>query len=206
VAAAPEPDRIPVLGLTGAIAAGKSEALAAFARHGAEVLSTDAVVHELLATERVRDLLAGRWGAAVAPDGEVDRARVGTIVFERPDELAWLEATLHPLVGERIVAWRQTLDPATPLAVIEVPLLFEADLDSVFDATVAVTAGDGLRVERAGARGTLDLEQRAGRQLSQDEKAARATYVIENDGSLEHLDRRIENLVAELIAGEDDTD
>jgi dephospho-CoA kinase len=206
VAAALEQDRIPVLGLTGAIAAGKSEALAAFARHGAEVLSTDAVVHDLLATDRVRDLLAGRWGADVAPDGEIDRARVGAIVFERPEELAWLEATLHPLVGERIVSWRQTLDPATPLAVIEVPLLFEAELDSVFDATVAVTAADGVRVERAGARGTQDLEQRAGRQLSQDQKAARATYVIENDGSLEHLDRRIEALVAQLVAAEGDPD
>ena len=204
--AAPDQDRIPVLGLTGAIAAGKSEALAAFARHGAQVLSTDAVVHELLATERVRDLLVGRWGADVAPDGEVDRARVGAIVFERPAELGWLEATLHPLVGERIVEWRQTLDPGTPLAVIEVPLLFEADLDSVFDATVAVTATDEVRVERAGARGTLDLEQRAGRQLSQEEKAGRATHVIENDGSLEHLDRRVENLVAEVIAAGDDTD
>jgi dephospho-CoA kinase len=204
VAAAPEPDRIPVVGLTGAIAAGKSEALDAFARHGAEVLSTDAVVHELLATERVRDLLAARWGGEVAPDGEIDRARVGAIVFERPEELAWLEATLHPLVGERILAWRQTLDPATPLAVIEVPLLFEADLESVFDATVAVTAADDVRVERAGARGTLDLEQRAGRQLSQEEKAARATYVIENDGSLDHLDRRVEHLVAEVVGAEDD--
>ena len=206
MAAAPETDRIPVLGLTGAIAAGKSETLAAFARHGAQVLSTDAVVHDLLTTERVRDLLVGRWGADVAPDGEIDRARVGAIVFERPEELAWLESTLHPLVGERIVAWRQTLDPGTPLAVIEVPLLFEADLDRVFDATVAVTAADGIRVERAGARGTLDLEQRAGRQLTQEEKAARATHVIENDGSLEHLDRRVENLVAALLAAEGDTD
>jgi dephospho-CoA kinase len=204
VAAAPEQDRIPVVGLTGAIAAGKSEALAAFARHGADVLSTDAVVHELLSTERVRDLLVERWGAEVAPDGEVDRARVGAIVFERPDELGWLESTLHPLVGERIVAWRQALEPETPLAVIEVPLLFEADLDGVFDATVAVTAPDEVRVERAGARGTLDLEQRAGRQLSQDEKAARATHVLANDGGLDRLDRRVENLVAALIATEED--
>ena len=204
MAAAPDRDRIPVLGLTGAIAAGKSEALAAFARHGAQVLSTDAVVHELLATERVRDLLAGRWGADVAPDGEVDRARVGAIVFERPEELAWLESTLHPLVGERIVAWRQTLDPGTPLAVIEVPLLFEAALDAAFDATVAVIAADDVRVGRAGARGTSDLEGRAGRQLSQEEKAARATHVIENDGSLEDLDRRVENLVAEVVAAEGD--
>lgn len=199
--AAPESSAIPVLGLTGAIAAGKSEALASFARHGAATLSTDAVVHELLGSDRVRDLLVERWGAQVAPDGAVDRARVGAIVFERPDELAWLEAVLHPLVGERIAAWRGSLDPATRLAVIEVPLLFETDLEPLFDATVSITAHDARRVERAGARGTLDLERRAGRQLSQEEKAARATHVIPNDDGLEHLDERIGALVVRLTGG-----
>jgi dephospho-CoA kinase len=204
VAAAPAPDRTTVLGLTGAIAAGKSEALAAFERHGAATLSSDAVVHELLGTERVRELLAGRWGPEVAPGGEIDRGRVGSIVFERPDELAWLEATLHPLVGEQIVAWRQALDPDVRVAVIEVPLLFETDLDAAFDATVAIVAPDPLRVERAGARGTLDLASRERRQLSQREKAGRATYVIENDAGLEQLHDRIGALVEELTAAEGD--
>lgn len=200
------PHRTPTLGLTGAIAAGKSEALAAFERHGAATLSTDAVVHDLLATERVRDLLVGRWGAEVAPGGTIDRGRVGTIVFERPAELAWLEATLHPLVGQRIVAWRESLEPGTAVAVIEVPLLFETDLDPVFDATVCVVAPEPLRVERAGARGTLDLERRAGRQLSQEEKARRATYVIHNDAGLDRLDRRIGSLVDGLGPAEGGAD
>jgi dephospho-CoA kinase len=204
VAAAPAPDRTTVLGLTGAIAAGKSEALAAFERHGAATLSSDAVVHELLGTERVRDLLAGRWGPEVAPGGEIDRGRVGAIVFERPEELAWLEATLHPLVGEQIVAWQQALDADVRVAVIEVPLLFETDLDSAFEATVAIVAPDPLRAERAGARGTLDLSSRERRQLSQEEKARRATYVIENDAGLEQLDERIRALVGELTAAEGD--
>ena len=202
MAAAPEPRRTTVLGLTGAIAAGKSEALAAFERAGAATLSSDAVVHELLGTERVRDLLVGRWGADVAPDGEIDRAKVGAIVFEHPEELAWLEATLHPLVAEQMVAWRRDLDPAVRVAVIEVPLLFEADLDSVFDATVAIVAQDPLRAERAGARGTLDLEQRERRQLSQEEKAKRATYVIENDAGVDRLEERVRDLIAQLAAPE----
>jgi dephospho-CoA kinase len=205
VAAAPESQqRTAVLGLTGAIAAGKSEALAAFERHGAATLSADAVVHDLLGTERVHDLLVGRWGAEVAPNGAVDRGRVATIVFERPQELAWLESTLHPLVGERIAAWRQALDPATPVAVIEVPLLFETGLESAFDATVSVVASDPLRVERAGARGTRDLDQRAERQLSQEEKAKRATYVIRNDAGLDELDGQIKGLMAEVGAMEGD--
>lgn len=204
MAAAPPDQRTVVLGLTGAIAAGKSEALAAFERQGAATLSSDAVVHDLLGTERVRDLLVGRWGAEVAPDGEIDRARVGAIVFERPEELAWLEATLHPLVGERIVAWRQGLGPDVRVAVIEVPLLFETDLDDVFDATVSVVAPDPVRAERAGARGTLDLENRERRQLPQEEKARRATYVIENDDGLDRLEERVGGLIAELTAAEDD--
>ena len=164
--------RIPFVGLTGSIAAGKSEALAALGRLGAATLSADAVVHELLADERVRELLVARWGDEVAPGGAVDRARVGEIVFEDPGELAWLERTLHPLVGEEILAWRDGLEATTPVAVVEVPLLFESGLEAVFDATISIVADDETRVRRAGARGTADLEARAGRQMSAGEKAA----------------------------------
>jgi dephospho-CoA kinase len=186
------------IGLTGAIAAGKSEALAALSRLGAATLSSDAVVHDLLSSERVRDLLVGRWGPTVAPEGEVDRARVSEIVFERPEELEWLEATLHPLVGEEIAAWGAALPDETKVAVVEVPLLFETDLDGAFDATIAVVADDEVRAERAGARGTLDLESRSQRQLSQEEKAARATYVVANDGSVEDLEAKLAALLSEL--------
>jgi dephospho-CoA kinase len=185
------------IGLTGAIAAGKSEALAALDRLGAATLSSDRVVHDLLGSERVRDLLVGRWGPEVAPEGEVDRARVSAIVFERPEELEWLEATLHPLVAEEVVAWRAGLPSETRVAVVEVPLLFESDLDQAFDATLSIVAPDELRADRAGARGTLDLESRSERQLSQEEKAARATYVVANDGTVEDL----EAALADLLAG-----
>ena len=186
------------IGLTGAIAAGKSEALAALDRLGVATLSSDAVVHDLLASERVRDLLVGRWGRDVAPDGTLDRARVSSIVFERPEELEWLEATLHPLVGERIAAWRASLPPGTRVAVVEVPLLFETGMNDHFDATIAVVAPDELRAERAGARGTSELERRSARQLSQDEKAARATYVVANDGGVGDLEARLAGLLIEL--------
>jgi dephospho-CoA kinase len=189
----------PVVGLTGAIAAGKSEALAALQRLGAQTLSADAVVHELLGSERVRELLAERWGQEVISDEEVDRARVAAIVFERPEELRWLESTLHPLVGERIVAWRNGLDPRTPMAVIEVPLLFETNMESAFDATIVVIANDDLRAERAGARGTSDLEARAGQQLSQREKADRATFVVDNEGDLAELERALAQIYEEIV-------
>src|ERR1044072_983255 len=122
------------IGLTGGIAAGKSEALAAFGRLGAATLSSDAVVHELLESEPLRARLVERWGEEVAPPAGVDRARIGEIVFADPEELGWLESQIHPLVAERMVEWLTELPPGTELAVVEVPLLFEGGRQAVFDA------------------------------------------------------------------------
>ena len=187
------------MGLTGAVASGKSEALAAFARLGAATLSSDAVVHDLLGSQEVRERLVERWGEPVRADGGVDRGRVGAIVFERPDELAWLESILHPLVGGRVAEWLQSLPADTTLAVVEVPLLFETGMEAAFDATVCVVADDSTRAARARDRGTRLLEGRSGRQLSQEEKAARATHVIPNDGSLAELEEQVARLVPELV-------
>jgi dephospho-CoA kinase len=198
--AAAGPDRPALIGLTGAIAAGKSEALAALGRLGAATLSSDAVVHELLGEDRVRERLVERWGREVAPDGRVDRNRVGALVFEQPEELGWLESILHPLVGERIASWAVGLPPHTSVAVVEVPLLFETGMESEFDATICVVAGDAVRAARTVARGTELLEGRSGRQLSQVDKAARATFVVRNDGSLAELEARLAELWPRLAA------
>jgi dephospho-CoA kinase len=186
------------IGLTGGIAAGKSEALAAFSRLGAQTLSSDAVVHELLESEPLRGRLVERWGAEVAPPSGVDRARIGEIVFADPEQLTWLETEIHPLVAQRTAAWLAALPPQTEVAVVEVPLLFEAGRDNVFDATVAVVAAEAVRRERAGARGHALVDEREARQLSQEEKAALADHVIENDGSIEDLERALSALIARL--------
>jgi dephospho-CoA kinase len=155
-------------------------------------------VHELLDDQGVRERLLERWGGEVVADGTVDRGRVGAIVFDSTEELAWLESLLHPLVGERTAEWRAGLGPEVELAVVEVPLLFETGMESAFDATVAVVADDASRASRAGLRGTDLLEARSDRQLPQAEKAARADHVITNDGSLEELERQVAELVALL--------
>ncbi|GIK77225.1 MAG: dephospho-CoA kinase [Actinomycetes bacterium] len=190
-----------LIGLTGGIAAGKSEALRILAGLGAETVSTDGLVHELLGTAAVRDRLVERWGEAVAPGGEVDRAAVAAIVFERPGELRWLESLLHPLVRRRVEEWALGLPAGTDVAVVEVPLLFEGDMAPVFDATITVVAADEHRLARAAARGHGGLEGRSGRQLSQEEKASRATHVVENHGSVEDLERDLERLFPRLAAG-----
>jgi dephospho-CoA kinase len=186
------------IGLTGGIAAGKSEALAAFARLGAATLSSDAVVHELLESEPLRGRLVERWGPDVVRDGRVDRARIGEIVFADPEQLTWLEQQIHPLVGERIGGWLRALPAETEIAVIEVPLLFESEMEKVFDTTVAVVTADEVRRARAQARGHALVGEREARQLTQEEKAARAEHTIGNDGSVEDLERALSALIEKL--------
>lgn len=186
------------IGLTGGIAAGKSEALAAFARLGAATLSSDAVVHELLDSEPLLGRLVERWGADVALGGRVDRNRIGEIVFADPEQLTWLEQQIHPLVGERIGSWLGDLPEDGEIAVIEVPLLFESGMDRAFDTTVAIVTDDEVRRERAAARGHALVDEREARQLAQGEKAERAEHTIANDGSVADLERALSALIEKL--------
>jgi dephospho-CoA kinase len=189
------------VGLTGGIGAGKSEALAALERLGAATLSSDAVVHELLAGDEIRGLLVERFGERVAPNGEIDRGVVATVVFADPDERKWLEGVLWPRVGERVASWREEVgrrEPAPRAAVVEVPLLFEAGMEQVFDHTIAVVADEELRQERAAARGHAGVDERTARQLSQTEKAERAEFVVANDGDLDELERKLSALLENI--------
>jgi dephospho-CoA kinase len=192
---------VPFLGLTGGLGAGKSEALRALGELGAATLSTDAIVHELLTGDELRDILVARLGPEVAPDGGLDRALIAERVFGDEHARAWLEGELWPRVGGRVAEWRQeveALDPPPPAAVVEVPLLFESGMDATFDATIAVVADEAVREERASARGHAAVAERAGRQLSQAEKSQRADFEVRNDGTLEDLRKTLSQVLAKL--------
>jgi len=181
--------------------AGKSTALAALERLGAAVISSDAVVHELYAGELLRDALVGRWGREVAPNGMVDRAAVAERAFASVDDRAWLEGMVWPLVGARVAGWLEQVRTSgdTPrAAVVEVPLLFEAGMEGLYDATIAVVADEAARQRRAAGRGHALADERGERQLSQAEKARRATFVVRNDGTERDLERELSAVLAKL--------
>jgi len=194
---------VPFVGLTGGIAAGKSEALKALERLGAATLSSDAVVHELLTTGEIRDQLVEKFGDEVAPDGEIDRGKVAEQVFGDDERRKWLEGLLWPRVGQRMWEWRTELDEhdAPPrAAVVEVPLLFEAGMEDGFDATIAVIADESVREERAGQRGHAGVASRTARQMSQEEKSQRADFTVRNEGTLDELQTKLSEVLGKIEA------
>jgi dephospho-CoA kinase len=191
----------PFVGLTGGIGAGKSEALAALERLGAATISADAVVHELYDDPEVRAAVVARWGDEVAPDGRVDRSAVARRAFATDSDRGWLEQLIWPKVGERIAEWRAVesqKEPPPRALVVETPLLFEAGLESGYDATIAVVADEAVRAERAAARGHEALDERTARQLTQAQKAERATYAVDNSRSLRELEEELSGVLAKL--------
>jgi len=185
--------------VTGGIGAGKSEALAAFRRHGAATVSSDEIVHRLLREDAdVRRALLDRFGERILDEaGQIDRSAIAEIVFADREALDWLEGLLHPLVVREYLEWREQLGrlPNPPaVCVTEVPLLYEVGGEGRFDKVVVVTASPELRA----ARTEVPAELREPRLLPDEEKAKRADFVYVNDGSLEELDAFVAGVMEEL--------
>ena len=174
--------------VTGGIGAGKSEALRAFARHGAATISSDEIVHELIAHDAdVRAALTERFGTT-------DRGQIGEIVFADRAELDWLERLLHPRVLERYRDWYEQQEAA--LAVAEIPLLYETGAESRFDAVVVVTAPEELRRTRS----RVPVGGRSERLIPDEDKVRRADFAYVNDGTPEELDAWVAGVVRSLCS------
>jgi len=184
--------------ITGGIGAGKSEALKAFARHGAATVSSDEIVHHLLLRPEVRDAVVARMGhGIVSPAGEIDRGALATVVFNDREALAWLEELLHPLVSAEYLQWREQLaefPDAPSVSVTEVPLLYETGGDVRIDKVVVITAPSKLRR----ARSEVAMDDREARLIPDAEKVQRADFSFKNTGSLEELDAFVKSVLAEL--------
>jgi dephospho-CoA kinase len=185
--------------VTGGIGAGKSEALAAFARQGAAVISSDEIVHELLRSDpEVQAAVRQRWGdSLLGADGAIDREQVAGIVFADRRELEWLEGLLHPRVVATYLRWREKLgelpDPPA-VSVTEVPLLYEVGGEERFDAVVVVTASPEVRISRR----IGPMQDREQRLIPDDEKVARADFAFVNDGPLAELDAFVADVIGRL--------
>jgi dephospho-CoA kinase len=118
-------------------------------------------------------------------------------VFGDDEKRKWLEGVLWPRVGERVAQFRESVEDR-PAAVVEVPLLFESGMEAVFDKTIVVMADESVRAERAAARGHELVEARAVRQLTQDEKAQRADFVVRNDGTVDDLEAKLSDVLGKL--------
>ena len=186
--------------ITGGIGAGKSEALKAFERHGAAVISSDEIVHHLLRHDpEVKQAIVQRLGDGILDAaGEIDRKRVGRAVFGDRSRLAWLEGLLHPRVVATYMRWREELAalPEPPaVCATEVPLLYETGGEARFDAVVAISAAPEVRTSRTIVDDPALREQRL---IPDEEKLRRADFAYVNDGTLEDLDAFVAGVIATL--------
>ena len=195
------------VGLTGGIACGKSTVAELLVRRGAHFLSADALAHEAYAPGTgVYAELVRRFGAEILDaDGSVNRKRLANAVF--PDRIAELNAVVHPAVIEAQNRWMNEIERGDPdgIAVVEAALLLEAGAEKDFDEVIVVTCGFEQKVERYAARTGLlldaaraEVERRSAAQMKDQEKARRADYVIENSGSLEALERQVDEVWRKL--------
>jgi dephospho-CoA kinase len=194
---------LPTIGLAGGVGAGKSSVAAILAELGCVVCDADELGRQALRDPAIRAKLVGWWGQEVLDEaGEIDRAAVAAIVFDRPEELKRLESVVHPWVQAR----RQGLfreAPADACAlVIDAPLLFEAGLDAECDAVIFVDSERVTRLARvADGRGwdPAELGKREDSQLPLDEKRARSDYVISNNGDLQALAEQVHRTLNEIV-------
>ncbi len=160
------------------------------------------MVHEIQADPVHLAAIAERFGEGVVSDGELDRAALAAAAFGDEAGRQWLEGYIWPLVGQRIGAWVNSIDEMQPppiAGVVEVPLLFESGMDKAFDSTVCVVSEEAVRAERAASRGHAAVDERTARQLSQEEKAGRASWIVRNDGTEADLEKALSELLAEMV-------
>jgi dephospho-CoA kinase len=197
------------VGLTGGIGSGKSEVLKRLKAHGATVVDAD------LAARRVvepgtdgYDAVVEEFGSeVVGPDGGLDRAKLGAIVFADPERLAALNAIVHPRVGALMAEWADAA-PQGGVVVYDIPLLVEGGADRGYAAVIVVDADEEVRYARLLANRGMSREDAAARmaaQASRQDRLAAADYVIANNGSLADLDQETDRVWSELLTLRDST-
>jgi len=188
------------IGLTGDIGSGKSTVLGLFGSMGFQTISADAIVHELLAADdAVIAKICGAFGDdLLTPGSGIDRQKLGSRIFGKKQARLELEGILHPRVREKWESFCQKHEAEN--AVVEIPLLFEKNLENSFDHSVSVYSSLEVKTERLKKRGMVeaDIRKRLDAQLDQESKANRSDFLILNNGSLDFLRRQVSECVSFL--------
>ncbi len=191
------------VGLTGGVASGKSSVSGILRELGAVVIDADQLAREVVAkgTPGLERVIEAFGPDVLTADGDLDRAKVGSIVFADEDQRRVLEAIVHPLVFERIVALEEAADQAD-LVVHDIPLLAESGRAGTFDAVIVVDAPADVQIDRMVRHRGWTREEAAARiaaQASREDRRAVATYLIDNTGTLDDLRQRVTEVVEELL-------
>jgi len=190
------------VGLTGGIGAGKSEVSRRLAAQGAVVIDADAIAHEVVgpATGGLAEVVAAFGNDVLDPGGQLDRARLGDLVFADPQLRSKLNAIVHPLVAARMRELEDTA-PAGSIVVHDVPLIAENNLAGSYDLVVVVDVPTRIQLDRLIRHRGLSRDQAKARiaaQAAREQRLAIASIVVDNSGSLAELDRQVGELWAEL--------
>lgn len=192
--------------LTGGIATGKSHVRARFEALGVPTIDADRLAREVVApgTAGLAEVVR-RFGTGVVDrSGALDRRKLASIVFADPAARRDLEAIVHPRVRAATEAWFTTLDPALPLAVADIPLLFETGRDRDFQSVIVVAAEPETQVRRVMARDGLteqDARARVAAQLPIADKLRKADYVVRTDGTHADTDAQVDAIYRQLTLG-----
>lgn len=196
-----------VIGLTGGIGSGKSEVSRILNELGAEVIDADRVGHEAYRpnTETWQAVVQAFGEEILQPDGEIDRRKLGPIVFSDPDAMARLNGIMHPRMRDMIRELLETLrGQGIEVAVVEAAILIEADWTSLVDEVWVTDSTEEMVVERVGRRNNLDADEirrRIKSQMTREERAGHATVIIHNDEGIEQLKQRIHELWDSRVKG-----
>ena len=189
-----------VIGLTGGIGTGKSEVAGLLQSLGAEVIDADQVGHEAYTpnSESWRAVVDAFGEEILRPDGQIDRGRLGGIVFSDPDQLEKLNGIMHPrmarMVGDKIEVLR---DKGAPAVVVEAAVLFEAGWDSLVDEVWTTDSPVELVIERLQARngmGEEEVMRRINSQMDRSERIERSDLVVDNSGDVTNLEETVKAL------------
>jgi dephospho-CoA kinase len=189
--------------LTGGIATGKSHVRARFEALGVPTIDSDVLAREAVApgSSGLQAVVREFGPDVLDPSGALDRKKLGRLVFSIPERRRILEAIIHPRVRDATEAWFAALDPATPFAIADIPLLYETGRDADFDEVIVTACDPAEQVRRVMRRDGLseaEARDRVAAQLPIADKVAKADYVIRTDGSVDETDRQVEGVLAAL--------